>query len=368
MRLPLLDKDNPTSVDMPQVYKMIDLFMEKGFNYFDTGYLYIEEKSEGILKKALVDRYPRETFKIADKLPLSSITKAEQMEPIFNEQLARCGVDYFDYYLLHFVCSSTKDAFTKIDSFGFVKDKKEKGLVKHMGMSFHDSAEMLDDLLNEHPEIEFIQLQINYLDWESDVVQSKKCYEVAKKHNIPVIVMEPVKGGSLSNIPQEAEKLLKDYNSNSSLASWALRFCRSLENVQMVLSGMGSIGQIEENTDLFDNFKPLNKEEYDLLDKASEIINKSVEISCTNCGYCLATCPKHIPISRYFKLYNTEKYLNSTDEFNQEMYYKIIVNTGKYGKASDCIECGTCIKHCPQHLQIPELLKNVVKQFEKEDK
>lgn len=360
MRLPLQNENDPASVDVQQVKDMVDLYIKRGFNYFDTAYGYHKGISESILKEAVVDRYPREEIVITDKLPLFSLSKTEQMEEIFNQQLTRCGVDYFDYYLLHAVRSGLKDRFEDIDSFGFIKDKKEEGLIKHIGISFHDNAEYLDYILDTHPEVEVVQLQINYIDWDSDIIESRKCYEVAKKHNKPVIVMEPIKGGSLINISENAKKILTDYNPNLSIASWALRFCLSLDNVMMVLSGMNSFDQMDDNTKIVDKFEPLNDMEYVLLDKVRDILNDSIKIKCTGCNYCVGTCPKNIPIPKYFNMYNTDNLLKS----NMKLYYKIFSREKGLGKLTDCIECGTCLKRCPQHLKIPDLLKVIAEEFE----
>ena len=231
MRLPLTDENDLKSINQEEVNKMADIFMENGFNYFDTAYPYHDGLSEVALKKAVVERYPRESFVIADKLPLFLITKEEQLEQIFNQQLERCGVDYFDYYLLHNVSGFSEAGFIDVDSFSFVKKLKEDGKIKKMGLSTHANAEYLDNILKKHPEIEFVQLQVNYLDWENDGVESRKCVEVAKKYNLPVIVMEPLKGGFLANIPPEAEKIMKEYNPDASAVSWALRYVASMDEV-----------------------------------------------------------------------------------------------------------------------------------------
>jgi predicted aldo/keto reductase-like oxidoreductase len=364
MRLPLTNEEDQTSIDQEQLNKMVDLYMDKGFSYFDTAYPYHNGASETSIKKALVERYPRESFQLADKLPLFFLQKEEDMEQFFNEELKRCGVEYFDYYLLHNVSTWTRNAFEKIDSFGFCKQKKEEGKIKHLGISFHDSAEMLEEVLSKHPEIEFVQLQINYLDWENDSIQSKKCYEVARKYNKPVIVMESIKGGALAQVPEEAEKIFNEYNSKLSVASWALRYCRSLDGILMVLSGMNTIEQMEDNLKSMTDFKPLTNEEYSIIDKACDIINQSIAIPCTTCGYCLESCPKNIPIPSYFTLYNAQKRDIEQIFSTQGVYYRTMTLKEDVGAATDCIECGQCVEHCPQHLEIPELLKDVAKMFE----
>ena len=223
MRLPLKDETKFESVDTEQLKEMVDLFMEKGYNYFDTAYPYHLGKSEEAIKETLVKRYPRDKFILADKLPLFSIEKEEDMERIFNEQIERCGVEYFDYYLLHNLSNWTKKAYTEIDSFAFARKLKEEGKIKHLGISFHDNAKLLDEILTQHPEIEVVQLQINYLDWENKSIQSKECYEICKKHKKPIIVMEPLKGGTLINIPEDAKNKLKENNQQSPI-SWSFRF------------------------------------------------------------------------------------------------------------------------------------------------
>ena len=358
MRLPVSNPEDPTSIDQEAFNKLVDKYMEEGFNYFDTAYGYHNGLSEVAFKKAVVERYPRESYKIADKLPIYQITKEEELEPTFQQQLERCGVEYFDYYLLHNISEFSKKGYVDVDSFSFVKQKKEEGKVKQMGFSLHDKAEVLEQVLKEHPEVDFVQLQLNYLDWESPNVEAKKCYEIAEKYGKPVITMESVKGGQLVNLPEEAKQELENYNSDKSLASWAIRFCASLENVMMVLSGMNSPEQLEDNMEQFKNFEKLNDEDYKELEKVTEIINSSIEIPCTTCNYCLEVCPQKIFISKYFELYNRAK-LFDLDFPSEANYYNNIVLKGEYKAASECIECGKCVERCPQHLDIPGYLKDV---------
>lgn len=364
MRLPVLDENDESSIDFEQVNKMVDLFLEKGFIYFDTAYPYHMGKSEEALRKAVVERYPRDSFVVADKLPLFSITSEDQLEPIFTEQLERCGVDYFDYYLMHNVSGFSEAGFLDVDSFAFANKKKEEGKIKHLGLSTHANAEYLDNILNLHPEMEFVLLQINYLDWENEGVESRKCWEIACKHNKPVLVMEPLKGGFLADVPPEAEKLMKDYNPDVSVVSWALRFVASLDNVCMILTGASSLEQLKNNIDDFENFKPLNEEEYEIIDKVREIINSNITVECTKCKYCLEACPEEINIPKLFDLYNNEKIQNLG---NWTAVGNAYVNYSKLpgvGLASDCIECGMCMEECPQHIDIPEVMKDVAKTFE----
>ena len=250
MRLPQLDPNDWASVDVEKVKEMVDYFLEQGFTYFDTAWMYCGFNSENAVKEALVKRHPRESYTLADKLHGGFFNTVEGMDDIFNQQLEKTGAGYFDYYLLHDVGEDHYKKYTEFGSFEWLAKKKEAGLVKHMGFSYHDGADLLDRVLTEHPEVEFVQLQLNYLDWDSEAIQSRKCYEVCCKHNKPVVVMEPVKGGTLANVPEEVEKLFQDYNPNMSIPSWAIRFAASQPNVKMVLSGMGNMDMMKDNTSI----------------------------------------------------------------------------------------------------------------------
>ena len=363
MRLPRLDPNNEGSIDLEQTKQMVDTFLQRGFTYFDTAWMYCAFKSENAVKEALTSRHPRESYTLATKLHAAYIHSLDDRDAIFNTQREKTGVEYFDYYLLHDVGAEHYEIYKKYDCFAWIAEKKRQGLIKHMGFSFHDTAEVLDKILTEHPEMEFVQLQINYLDWDSEGVQSRKCYEVATKHGKPVIVMEPVKGGTLAKLPAAAEALLRQADPGASIPSWAVRFAASLPNVKMVLSGMSSTEQLLDNTGYMQDFVPLTQQEQAVIAQAVGIINASIAIPCTGCAYCTEGCPMHIAIPKYFSLYNAEmQELKEKDFTSQGTYYYNL--TLKFGKASDCIACGQCESVCPQHLPIIENLKRVAKQFE----
>ncbi|MFP3041760.1 aldo/keto reductase [Treponema primitia] len=362
MRLPLLDEGDQTRVDMEQTKKMVDTFLERGFTYFDTAWMYHDFQSEIVIREALVKRYLRDSFQLATKLPTFSLEKEGDAERIFNEQLQKCGVEYFDYYLLH-ALTNNYELTKRFDCFGFIRQKKAEGKIKKIGFSFHDRANLLDEILTEHPETDFVQLQINYLDWNSESIQSGSCYEVCEKHGKPVIVMEPVKGGMLAFVPEKAERLMKAYAPDASPTSWALRFAASHQNVMTVLSGMSRYEQLDENTRIYQDFSPLCEAEFEIVKAVTKIIQESISIPCTGCRYCVAGCPQNIAIPEYFSLYNAEKQHQANGFSIHTIYYG---NYTKHnGKASACIECKQCEEHCPQHLPVIQNLKQVAALFEK---
>ena len=364
MRLPLTDANDKGSIDIEALKEMVDTFMERGFTYFDTAWMYCAFKSENAVKEALTDRYPRDRYTLTTKLHASYLKTKEDRDRIFEEQRQKTGVDYFDYYLIHAIDQELYPIYNEMDCFNWLINKKKEGLVKHIGFSYHDSAEFLDQVLTEHPEMEFVQLQLNYLDWESKEVQSRMCYEVAKKHGKPVIVMEPVKGGTLANVPEEVKAMFEAYHPDQSVPSWAIRFVASLDNVAMVLSGMSNMEQVMDNTSYMTDFVPMNDEEKALVDKAAEMIKDSIAIPCTGCSYCTEGCPMSIAIPDQFSIYNKSKRGEIADAEALSEYQKL---TESSGKASECLACGQCEAACPQHLEIINYLKDVAKWMEKQD-
>lgn len=364
MRLPLTDANDKGSIDIEALKEMVDTFMEQGFTYFDTAWMYCAFKSENAVKEALTDRYPRDRYTLTTKLHASYLKMKEDRDRIFEEQRQKTGVDYFDYYLIHAIDQELYSIYNEMDCFNWLIEKKKQGFVKHIGFSYHDSAEFLDQVLTEHPEMEFVQLQMNYLDWESAEVQSRKCYEVASKHGKPVIVMEPVKGGTLADVPAEVRESFAAYHPDLSVPSWAIRFVASLDNVAMVLSGMSNMEQLMDNISYMKEFVPMNAEETELVHKAAEMIKDSIAIPCTGCSYCTEGCPMQIAIPDLFRVYNKSKRGEITDvEANEE--YRQLTESG--GKARECLACGQCQVACPQHLEIINYLKDVAKCMEKQD-
>ena len=362
MRLPTLGEGFDAQIDIEQMKQMVDLFMSKGFTYFDTAYGYAGGRSEAAAKTALVDRYPRESFQLATKLPAWAGPKtAEEAKQMFYTSLERTGAGYFDFYLLHNVGGPRTEVFEKFGIWDFVLELKAKGLVKHAGFSFHDTADVLDRVLAAHPEMEFVQLQINYGDWESGSVQSRKCYETAMKWGKPVIIMEPVKGGSLANLPDSIGGILKEADPNASHASWAIRFAASLPNVITVLSGMSTLAQMADNLSYMADFKPLSAAENEVVEKARLTLAAIPKVPCTSCEYCVKGCPQNIRIPGYFDAMN--RYLVYGDLNAAKFEYKLTTMFGS-AKASECIACGACETVCPQKIAIVDELKKVVNALE----
>lgn len=358
MRLPLKNPDNLKSIDKPYLTQLIDTYIQQGYNYFDTAHVYHKQISEETLAELVVERYPRDQIIIADKLPIFNIENEEQLEEIFNTQLKRLKVDYIDYYMIHNASTRHQKKIEEFHAYEFIKQKQKEGYIKHIGISSHDTADYIEKQIKQHPEIEFIQLQINYLDWNDKNIQAQKCYEVACKYKKPVIVMEPLKGGTLADVPKEVEKLFKEYNPEKSIASWAMDFDLNLDNVMVILSGMNTQQQLDDNIHTTETFKKLTQQQLNIIKKAAKIIRNTKEIPCTYCGYCLDSCPQDINIPKYFDLYNSNKLLENN---HASMYYENYIT--HHPSPSTCIECGECIKACPQNINIIKQLKNVTEAF-----
>ncbi|MDR1956408.1 MAG: aldo/keto reductase, partial [Treponema sp.] len=349
MRLPMIGNN----VDIEQTKEMTDIFMSKGFSYFDSSWGYMGGKSEEAMKTAIVDRYPRETFQIATKCPAFAVKTAEEAKSMIWTSLKRIGVDYIDYYLLHNLGGSRTKKFNDFGMWDYLRELKDKGVVRHIGFSIHDNAQALDKILTEHPEIEFVQFQLNYDDWENPAIQSRKCHEAAMKHQKAIVVMEPLKGGLLTNPPDSVRKVFADADPNVSLASWGIRYAASQKNIIIVLSGMSTIGQAQDNVSFMSDFQPLNYGEYSVIEKARAAITKINSIPCTACQYCVEGCPQNIPIPKVFSAYNRKLVYNDIQAAFGQYAIEVLTN----GKASDCIACGNCEQVCPQHIDIIRNLK-----------
>lgn len=356
MRLPM----NGDQVDIAETTRMVDEFLAQGFNYFDTAHGYIGGKSELALKECLTSRYPREAYSLTDKLTDSYFKTETDIRPFFESQLEACGVDYFDFYLMHAQNADNFKKFKACRAYETAFALKAEGRIRHVGLSFHDRAEVLDQILTEYPQIEVVQIQFNYLDYDDIAVQSRKCYEVCRKHGKPVLVMEPVKGGSLVNLPEEAKKVLDDLHGGSP-ASYAIRFAAGFPGMMMVLSGMSDLEQMKDNLSYMRDFKPLNETELAAVNKVQEIFHKMNMIPCTACRYCVEGCPKQISIPDLFAIMNIKQMHH---DWNADYYYEE-VHTAPGRRASDCLKCGKCEKICPQHLPIRKLLEEVAKEFDK---
>lgn len=350
MRLPTQDGE----VDHEHVCRMVDKYMDAGMNYFDTAYGYHSGKSEVAARECLVKRYPRESFMLATKLPAWCMKDKDDRDRIFNEQLERTGVDYFDYYLLHSLEDGNNyNTYEELDCFNWGMEKKQEGKIIHFGFSFHGTPELLEKVLDKHPEIEFVQIQLNYADWKNPIVHSGELYEILRKRNIPMIIMEPVKGGTLATLMPELEQKLKAARPDSSIASWALRFVGSLPGIITILSGMSNDEQMNDNIETFKNFEPLSEDEMKLIEEINEVMFNSPLIGCTACKYCCDGCPSGINIPEVFRILNTIRLYG--EEWRSNNVYKGL--TANSGKAKDCVKCGQCESVCPQHLKIIELLE-----------
>lgn len=355
MRLPM----NGDEVDYAEFNRMIDYYMDAGFNYFDTAHGYLDGKSETAIRDCLAARYPRDSYILTDKLTDTYFKSEADIRPFFESQLAATGVEYFDYYLMHSQTAETYEYFMARNAYEVVKSLKAESRVRHIGISFHDKASVLDKILSEHPEIEVVQIQFNYADFNSPSVESRKVYETCHHYNKPVLVMEPVKGGALVRLPEKAKEIFAAIDENASPASFAIRFAASFDGMFKVLSGMSDMEQMKDNVATMRDFKPFTPAEYEAVDKVCAILGELGGIACTACRYCTAGCPQHILIPDLFGCYNAKKQFN---DWNSNFYYGL--HTRENGKASDCIGCRQCERICPQHLPITSLLKEVAAMFE----
>lgn len=361
MRLPLTDPNDPTKIDQELFNEMVDIYMEKGFNYFDTSYAYHNGTSEKAIRKAVVERYPRESFQICDKMPTWALTSEDDNEKFVNEMLERLGIDYFDVFLVHNINTPWVKLAREHKAFEYIKKMKDDGIAKKIGFSFHDQASLLEEVLDEFGDIiDVVQLELNYLDWEDPAIESHKCYELCVEHGLDVIVMEPLKGGVIVNPNDEIKEDFKRFNPDKSIASFALRFCASLENVCMVLSGMNKMDDLVDNCDTFENFKPITTEENEFLEKMADKLNSTLAVPCSECGYCVKECPAMIPIPEYFSLYNLS--VNRPESNIYRLYFDKLAD--EKVPADDCTYCGTCLDYCTQKIDIPEELENVCEHFE----
>jgi len=361
MHLPLLDPADPASIDSAELERMVDRFLERGFDCFDTAWTYHDGRGEAALRRALVERHPRDRFRLTDKLPTMLLESEAQQEAIFAEQLERCGVRRFDRYLVHCATAAFADRAERFHSFEFALRKRREGLADEVGFSFHDTPELLDELLTRHPEVDFVQLQVSYLDWEHTPIRARACCETARRHGKPIVVMCPLKGGLLTDLPAGAERLLRSVRPAWGPADWALRFAAGVDGVTEVLSGMGSLQQLEANIAALDPFEPLGAAEREALGRAAELVAGAQPIPCTGCGYCLPTCPQGIPIPDDLRLCNAGA--DGRDFADRLAAYEAAA--AGHGRASDCIACRRCETVCPQRLRIVDGLRRAAGLFER---
>ncbi len=356
MRLPMNGKE----VDAAETSKMVDAFLAAGFNYFDTAHGYIDGKSETALRECLTSRHPRESYILTNKLTTNYFNTQEEIRPLFEKQLEACGVEYFDFYLMHSQDKGNYAKFKACRAYETALELLAEGKIRHFGLSFHDQADLLDTILTEYPQVEVVQIQLNYVDFNDPAVQSARCLDVCRRHGKPAIVMEPVKGGSLAKLPVEAQKVF-DRLGDASSASYAIRFAAGQPGVMMTLSGMGGMEMMEDNISYMKDFQPLNEQEKEAVREVCAIFRSIGAIPCTACRYCVVDCPKQIDIPALFACMNAKKLFN---DWNSSFYYDQMLSNS--GKASDCIKCGKCEKLCPQHLPIRKLLEDVAAEFEKQ--
>ena len=361
MRLPKTDDNDETSIDQELFHQMVDIYMDKGFNYFDTSYAYHNGMSEVAIRKAVVERYPRESYLICDKMPTWALTSPEDNDKFVAEMLERLGIDYFDVFLIHNINVPWLELAEKHDTFEYVKKMKENGVARKIGFSFHDNAELLKKVLDKYGDfLDVVLLELNYLDWEDPAIQSRKCYELCVEHDLAVYVMEPLKGGVIVNPPDEIKNEFEAFNPDKSIASFAIRFCASLEHVKIVLSGMSKMNDLTDNCKTYENFEVLSDTEGEFLENMALKFKETLAVPCSECGYCLDACPEEIPIDKYFQLYNTSK--NQPESNIYRLYYDKLCDENV--PASKCTYCGTCVEHCTQLIDIPEELENVREHFE----
>ena len=361
MRLPLTDKNDPTSINQDLFNEMVDIYMEKGYDYFDTSYAYHNGMSEVAIRKAVVERYPRESFRICDKMPTWALTCEEDNEKFVNEMLERLGIEYFDVFFIHNINGPWVKNAINANTFEYVKKMKENGVAKQIGFSFHDKSDLLKEVLDKYGDMfDIAQLELNYLDWEDPSIEAHKCYDLCVEHGLDVYVMEPLKGGVIVNPNDEIKNDFKEFNPDKSIASFAIRFCASLEHVKIVLSGMSKMDDLIDNCNTYENFEVLSDEENTFLERMAKKLADNVAVPCSECGYCVDACPEMIPIPEYFNLYNTSKNQPESDIYR--LYFDKLAD--EKVPADECTYCSTCIDHCTQKIDIPEMLEKVCEHFE----